>query len=606
MKPGLLTLFSALPILLLVAAGQSGARAIAQTPKRDNRPRTASISGRVTIAGKPAANAVITVVESDLKPGAGESEPRIPLQAKARTDGDGRYLVGGLAEGRYVVGAMLKAFVGADSSSRTALTRTVSLDEGEAREKIDFALIRGGVMTGKVVDNEGAPLIAGRVQPYIVDEQGQKQLYEDFIYETAETDDRGVYRIYGLPPGRYAISAGGEGGGDPLHDGGGKFTLTYHPDTTDEKQARIIEIKEGSEVTDVDIRLGSARKTYEAAGRVVDKETGKPVPGIYVLCRSKPEKDENNSHYSTTTVADGRGAFKLSGLSPGRYRAAIMDGRGELGYTSEVAEFEITNDNVSGVEVKAFLGASVSGFVVIEGAGAAAGNQLQSIMVHPRVTPPSGARGDADERYWMPRFFMPEKLNADGSFVFKGLQAGGVSFMLMNYSYNPLRIKRIERDGVEVKDAIEVRLGENVTGVRIVVYQAQGRIRGEIQIAGGPLPEGGRLLVGASRPAPAGESKSGARMPVSIEETGARALVDDKGRFVIEGLPPGEYNLSFTLVMPAANGERWQEVSSPESKRRVTVRDDGETSVTLTLDIGRGNQPSGRPNNQSNNQEDRR
>src|SRR5262245_44640670 len=111
MKPCPLTLFSIFPILLLTAVGQSNA----QTPQRDNRPRTASIRGRVTIAGKPAANAVIIAVETDFKPDADESGLRLPLQAKTRTDGDGRYLVGGLAEGRYVVSAMLKAFVAAGS-----------------------------------------------------------------------------------------------------------------------------------------------------------------------------------------------------------------------------------------------------------------------------------------------------------------------------------------------------------------------------------------------------------------------------------------------------------------------------------------------------------
>src|SRR5687767_13088499 len=125
MKPGPLTLFSILPILLLIAVCQSSA----QAPQRDNRPRTASVSGRVTIAGKPAANAVITVTETDLKPDAGESGLRFPLQAKTRTDGDGRYLVGGLAEGRYVVSAMLKAFAAADSSSNFALNRRMTLDE---------------------------------------------------------------------------------------------------------------------------------------------------------------------------------------------------------------------------------------------------------------------------------------------------------------------------------------------------------------------------------------------------------------------------------------------------------------------------------------------
>jgi Carboxypeptidase regulatory-like domain len=604
MKPSPLTLFSTLPILLLVAAGQSGARASAQTPQHENRPRTASVSGRVTIAGKPAANAVITVVETDLKPGAGESDLRIPLQAKARTDGDGRYLVGGLAEGRYVVSAMLKAFVAAGGSGDPGLSRTVSLDEGEAREKIDFALIRGGVMTGKVIDDEGAPLIAKRIQLYTVDGQGQKSDYHShFMYEMSETDDRGVYRIYGLPPGRYVICAGGEGWGDPFRGGGGKFPRTYHPDTTDEKQAKVIEIKEGSEVADVDIRFGSARKTYEAAGRVVDKETGKPVPRSYVSCSSKPEKDGSGSGYSTNAVADGQGNFRLPGLPPGRYQATITDVLDETGYTSETAKFEITDDNVSGVELKAFLGASVSGFVVIEGAAAAVKNQLQSMMVRPIVTPLSDATGDANGRLSAGRYFRWAEVHADGSFTIKGLQAGGVSFRL--WAGGALRIKRIERDGVEVKDAIEVRLGEKITGVRIVVYQPQGRIRGQVQITGGALPEGSHFQIRAARPAPPDESKSSARAPVSVEGTGGYALADEKGRFVIEGLPAGEYDLSINLIKRNADGSQ-QAVSLPGSNQRVTVRENAETSVTITFDPSRINQPQNQHNNQLNNQEDLR
>jgi hypothetical protein len=593
MKPCPLNFISTLSILLLAAVGQSSASASAQTPQRDNRPRTASVSGRVTIAGKPAANAVITVVETDLKPGAGESELRIPLQAKMRTDGDGRYLVGGLAEGRYIVSAMLRAFVDAGSSGNPALSRTVSLDEGEAREQIDFALIRGGVITGKVMDDESAPLVARHVQPYTLDEQGQKSYYQRFLNEMSETDDRGIYRIYGLQPGRYIIGAGG----DPLRGGGRKFALTYHPDTTDEKQAKVIEIKEGSEVTDVDIRFGSARKTYEAAGRVVDRETGKPIPRIYVSCGSKPEKDGSSPGYSTTAIADGQGAFRLPGLPPGRYQAMIMDVLSESGYTSDAAEFEITDDNVSGVELKAFLGASVSGFVVIEGADAATRDQLQSIAVNASVRPLSDATGDANERPSGPRFSMSARVNADGSFILKGLQAGGVSFLLYSFSSNQLRIKRIERDGVEVKDAIEVRPGEKVTGVRIVAYQPQGRIRGRVQIAGDALPDGWQLQANLVRPASADESKSGSRMPISVEGPGGYASVDEKGRFVIEGLPAGEYDLLITLSMRIAGGGR-QSISSPESNQRVTVRENSETSVTITFDPNRINQP--------NNREDRR
>jgi len=529
-------------------------------------------------------------METEVKPdailAAGGSDNRIPFSAKARTDGDGRYLITGLAEGHYVVSAVLKAFIVADSSADPGLSRTVPLDEGEAREKFDFTLIRGGVMTGKVIDDEGAPLIAEHVRLYTVDVQGQKRDFQGpSTYEMTETDDRGVYRIYGLPPGRYIISAGGEGRGNPFRGGSGKFARTYHPDATEEKQARIIEIKEGSEVADVDIRFGNARKTYEAEGRVADKETGKPVPRIYISCRSKPEKDAPNSGFSTTTIADGQGNFRIPGLIAGRYQVMIMDIRGETGYTGEVAEFEITNDNVSGVELKAFLGVSVSGVVVIEGGEATSRNQLQSMSVSARVSQSSAAM----ERYPMPQYFSPAKVNADGSFTISGLPAGGVSFLLTGFG-RVAPSKRIERNGVEIKDAIEVRPGEKIAGVRIVVYQAQGQIRGQVQVVGGALPDGRRLHAYAARSAPDDEPREPQRVPVAISGISGSALVDEKGRFVIEGLPAGDYNLSITLPKETADGS-WEGVSSPGSNQRVTVRENEETSVTITFDLSHINRP---------------
>src|SRR5262249_13370637 len=153
------------------------------------------------------------------------------------------------------------------------------------------------------------------------------------------------------------------------------------------------------------------------------------------------------------------------------------------------------------------------------------------------------------------------RVNADGSFAIRGLQASSVSFRLWSFS-GALRIRRIERDGVEIKDAIEVRLGEQIASVRIVAYQAQGRIRGQVPVGGGGLREGRRLEVYAARTAPADGSKSGARMPVSTEGEGGGAFVDEKGRFVIEGLSAGEYELLITLNMRTADGG-WQSVRPP-------------------------------------------
>jgi carboxypeptidase family protein len=574
-------------ILLLIAFSQSISWGAAQTPQRDNRPRTASISGRVTISGKPAANAAVTITDNALKIYADDSESPIRFETKARTDGDGRYLVGGLAEGRYLVRVALNAFVDSGKAFDPDSGRMVTLDEGEARENIDFPLIRGGVITGKVMDAEGAPLIAKRVQLYTLDEQGQKIAYEvSSSYEMNETDDRGVYRVYGLPPGRYIISVSSEDA---------KFVTTWHPDTTDEKQARIIDIKEGTEVTDVDIRFGSARKTYVASGRVVDRETGKPVPRVYILTRAIQANDEAIWRYGMAFVADGQGNFKALGLLPGRYLATVRDVYRDAGYMSEAAEFEVTNDNVSGVEVKAFLGASISGFVVIE--GAAAGDRLQSLLVFAHVK----SLSDANNPSSVPSPAGPASVGADGSFTIKGLNAGKVSFMLI--SDGP-RIKRIEHDGVEVKDAIEVKAGENIAGVRIVAFNPQGRIRGQFQIAGGALPDNWQLEVNARRLASADESNSGGRIPVSPYAANGHALVDEKGRFVIERLPSGEYDLSFTLTKLIAKGQR-ESIGLRELNQRVTVVENGSTPVTINLDLSRINFSQNQPNNMPNNMEER-
>jgi hypothetical protein len=75
-----------------------------------------------------------------------------------------------------------------------------------------------------------------------------------------QTDDRGIYRLYGLPAGRYLISAGSGGGpGEmPMRIGGVSITKrTYYPDSTEESQAKAIEVTPGSEAKDIDIRLAS-------------------------------------------------------------------------------------------------------------------------------------------------------------------------------------------------------------------------------------------------------------------------------------------------------------------------------------------------------------
>src|SRR5690242_5906127 len=104
-----LNLVSISSILLLIAAGQSSA----QTPPRDNRPRAASIGGRVTVGGAPAPNALVTVAEVDPQSGGAWAgfESSHGATIEVRTDSDGHYRVAGLAGGAYVIRALSEAYV---------------------------------------------------------------------------------------------------------------------------------------------------------------------------------------------------------------------------------------------------------------------------------------------------------------------------------------------------------------------------------------------------------------------------------------------------------------------------------------------------------------
>src|SRR5262249_3239943 len=282
MKLSLFIRISIISILMIVPFVQASAQIQRRDgQKPDNRPRTASISGRITIAGQPAANAKVAITEVKDRNVTGIQDVSVALGGlnvgedySALTDADGRYRVTSLPEGKYVVRAQLGSCVREKPSPNESLAESVSLDEGESRENVDFALVRGGIITGRVTDADGRPLIARTVKLQVVDEQGRKQEAHNLqnimmVSEMVHTDDRGIYRICALRAGRYLVSAGGDSDIMGLVTGAsGKYPRAWHPDATDENQAKVIEVAAGGEITGIDIRLGVAKKTYEAVGRV--------------------------------------------------------------------------------------------------------------------------------------------------------------------------------------------------------------------------------------------------------------------------------------------------------------------------------------------------
>src|SRR5262249_31397328 len=144
------------------------------------------------------------------------------------------------------------------------------------------------------------------------------------------TDDLGHYRAYGLPGGRYLIRADGseEGPGVVISRNSGKrFMRTFHPNTPDEKQATVVEVREGGEVDGIDINLGKKRTLYEVTGRVINSETGSPLSGGGVNCYLLGPDGYHAENLSIWSTIDSDGNFRLAGLPSGRYGLEAAAGK---------------------------------------------------------------------------------------------------------------------------------------------------------------------------------------------------------------------------------------------------------------------------------------
>src|SRR5262249_31639760 len=155
----------------------------------------------------------------------------------------------------------------------------------------------------------------------------------------------------------------------------------------------------------------------------------------------------------------------------------------------------------------------------------------------------------------------------DGGFRLSGAPPGMASFYVGSSQGETFSIKLIERDGAEIKSDFEIGRGEQITGVRIVLARANGTIRGRVEIAGDKLPEGWRFHIQAF-PVRTTTSDQGYR---TFQLGYGYAESDEKGRFVIERLVAGEYELMlFAIVRDSQYGLRVAPGTS-EIKQRVTV-----------------------------------
>ncbi len=537
-------------------------------------PATGSIAGQIKLGDKGAPSVVVALTSAEQRgpgQGPGQAQGQDAAAARTTTDGEGRFQLNNVAAGRYRVNVLAPGYV-------VAGTPTVQVPDGQALNSVDFSLIKGGVITGKVAADGNRAVIGEPVTLTPLDETGQPTRQPVQAAANFRTDDRGIYRIYGVPAGRYLVSVGrGDAGGGPGGfgggpGGGGRFNnsartwqRTYYPEALDATQASPVEVSAGSEVADIDIRMAS-RTTYAISGRVVDQE-GNPVAGVLIghgrtsspgnggrggnnpanqgngnqANRGNQNNNNNRSVVmddSTDGASDAKGEFKIEGLVPGKYAVYIAQDRANpTEFYSDPVSAEISSSDVNSIEVKLQGAASVSGVVVFDGASdPKLLANLQNLSVN------ASARGAGGGSSVMRMTNATAAVAPNGAFRVTGLSPGMVNLNI-NDQRGPgsgLTLLRIERDGADARNGLRVNSGEQVGGVRLVVAYGSSTVRGFVQVDGGALPSGIRLMASARRvDSGGGRMGGGGAMP---------AQVDASGRFQIQQLVAGTYQISVQLM----------------------------------------------------------
>jgi 5-hydroxyisourate hydrolase-like protein (transthyretin family) len=516
---------------------------------------TAAISGHVTHSGQPVPGVSIILEPAD------SHTARAPLP-KTITNEQGTYRLAAVPEGRYLVRPIAPAFIlasGPDSdkagtgmSSGLGLSGfVVTLARGDAVEGIDFALEAGGVITGRVIDDAGRPVVALAVDCQRLNEQGQLIGASSSRFET---DDRGIYRIYGLPTGKYQVAVSGwdKSGSKP-------YLRTFHPGSTDPKRAELVEVTAGVESSGIDIRLGHPQQFFSITGRLIDQDTGKPVSGVTINFNGQ---NDGRTGFATTGAT---GMFKIENCVLGSYEIKIATTGGQTqGYYTDPVVIPVSDADVTDLEINAVRGATVSGSVIVVGSKdpTVIGAFAQSAMIATNLQP--GVRGSA-------RSAGATVIDPAGRFELTGLRPGRIEIRPATLPQG-FTLLRIEYNGSPVRDGLTLSAGERIRGLRVLVVYGAGSIRGEIKVEGGTLPTRMDWLLTIRRLDGDGEVRN--------------EMIDARGRFWLTDLAPGQYEITAEADYVEIPGVTPKPYPGP-IKQTVSVGDKSESQVLLVLALGR-------------------
>lgn len=517
----------------------------------------ATVLGRVTVQGKGKGGIVVGVVGRDF------GQPSVP-SLKDVTDLDGNYQITDIPAGTYQVLPLSPGYAVSDVTSFSGPGKALILTEGERASNVDFSLTRGAVITGKVTHADGRPVIEESIYLVGADQNNQGGPRYGAV-SSSQTDDRGIYRMFGLRAGRYKVCVGAPEEGFVPNRNRPTFQRVFYPSVSEFDEAKVVEVGEGSEATNIDITVGQTTKGFAVSGSIVDGERNQPILSMRVGLQKIAEG--NYAPFVGTAMTNERGEFRMENVSPGKYSVFVMP-QPNSDTQIDPVRLEIVDQDVTGLTLKTSKGAVVSGTVVIEGnPDKKLYERLAKLRLYAYVRGEQGTASMAGSR--------TTTIGPDGSFRLGGLLPGAAVFNLPSDPRSPsgFVISRIERDGViQPRSGMEIKALEEVAGIKILVVYGTGTIRGSVKWDNELPPEGARLMVRLSRPADNSFS-------IRPEE------VDARGRFVFQGVPAGDYEITLSSIVRVSSG-------SPSVRQPVTVTDGAATEVELVVNTGAKTSPT--------------
>ncbi|MGH9817823.1 MAG: carboxypeptidase regulatory-like domain-containing protein, partial [Candidatus Acidiferrales bacterium] len=419
----------------------------------------------------------------------------------------------------------------------------ITIGAGQKMRDVLFRMIPAAAVAGRVFDEDGEPVPYVAVQvlrhSYV---RGQRQLIPA---GSASTNDLGEFRIFGLPPGRYYVSATPAGSGFVMAGGGGvagrvmmiagelagragggraaaanaeeeSYASTYYPGTIDPARATPVEVKAGDEVLGMDLTL-ILQRTFSVRGRVANSidTRARGQTNVFVMPREAGARGFMGMRNRATV--DGNGEFEITGVAPGSYNVTAMLFADGQAYTARQA-IEVGQGHIEGVNLLIAPGVDIPGKARLDGNVDLSGGNVRVMLTPPDESFSFGSFGNTT-------------IAADGTFTLKNVSPGNYVVRLLSLPADAyLKEARFGGDDV-VEEQLTIQPGRSSGALELTLSGSGARLDGLV-LTDENLPFSGAqvALVPEQR----------LRQRSDLFKTGT---TDQMGKFTLRGIRPGEYKL---------------------------------------------------------------